>query len=114
MSPRGPVVTRRIFLASAAAVLAAGALPGCGANGSAPSATVVDQTVAYKLSGRGRRVSRAAKSNNANKLFATATAAANGKAHPGDTSQVVMIDVSPQRWFQLFGGGNLVADLRKI
>ena len=112
-------MTRIIRLSRRDVLFAAGAtaaltLVGCGGGGSTPAAQQAGPQIVFKLSGRGRRVSNAAKSHNANKLFASAEAAQAGRAHPGDRSKVVQLVVSPARWQQLFGTGLQVADLRRI
>jgi hypothetical protein len=65
------------------------------------------------LSGRGRRVSQAAKRHNANKLFASADLARRHRAHPGDTSEVVSVQVSPEFHQLVFADGD-IADLRRV
>ncbi len=37
-----------------------------------------------------------------------------GRAHPGDTSKVVPLDVNPNTWFKHFGSGVPCVDLRRI
>jgi hypothetical protein len=69
--------------------------------------------VVFALSGRGRRISNAAKRHNANKRFRTALAAEANRAHPGDDSFVVRITLGRPEFDRLFGRGNLVADLRR-
>ena len=101
-------VTRRGFLKGMAAVglvTAAGCFdaPAMAGNG----------MIAFRRSGRGLRISNAAKKNNANKLYATATAAAADLAHPGDNSKVVQVIIPRQQWAALFGDGSQIADLRK-
>jgi len=69
----------------------------------------------FRLSTKGQRASNAAKANAANKVFATMAAAEDGRAHPGDRSKVVPLDVSPQMWDTYFlGGQRLAVDLRTI
>jgi len=102
-------VTRRAFLKGFAAVslvTAAGCMdsPVIGGKG----------MIAFKRSGRGRRVSNAAKKHNANMLYATEAAATADPPHPGDNSKVVQVIIPRDRWAALFGDGSLVADLRKI
>ncbi|MHC4938892.1 MAG: hypothetical protein ACYTHK_07990 [Planctomycetota bacterium] len=72
------------------------------------------QRVAYRLSTRGRRASRAAKAHAANKRFVTRAAAESARAHPGDNSPVVSIDVSPEQWLAWFGDGSQAVDLRHV
>ena len=106
-------LSRRVFLQAAAATCAAGALVACGGGGS--SGDALDPTRMYRLSARGKRASNAAKANAANKLFATQAAAEAGRAHPGDRSVVVPLDVSPATWDQLFlGGARLTVDQRSL
>lgn len=107
-----PGISRRVFLASAGAVAAA-ALTACGGSGGG-SGGGPETFVAFKLSGGGRRVSNAAKANNANKLFVSPAVALANLAHPGDSSSVVSFPVSEDRWFQLFGDGQQVVDLRHV
>jgi len=71
-------------------------------------------TVAYRLSTRGRRASNAAKAHAANKRFRTRASADLVRAHMGDRSRVVRIDVSARTWDSWFGGGADVADLRHL
>jgi hypothetical protein len=104
-------LTRRAMLQAGGAVAAVGLLAACGGGS---HGSVSGQTVLFKRSGRGRRVSNAAKANNANKLFATAAAAAAGGAHPGDTSKVVKVPTTPATWDMYFGGGAQVVDLRHL
>jgi hypothetical protein len=88
-------------------------LAACG-GGSSGSTPVVNKTVAFRLSTRGRRASQAAKSNAANKRFVSRAAAEAGRAHPGDSSRVVSLDVSSGQWDAWFGGGRKTADLRRL
>lgn len=82
---------------------------GSGSNQTAPAGN----RVAYKLSLRGRRGSKAAKKHNANKLFSTIEAAEMNRAHPGDNSRVVSVIISEDRFNELFNNGITdVADLR--
>lgn len=69
----------------------------------------------YRLSGRGRRVSNAAKRHNANMRFATAHAAGLHRAHPGDRSRIVSETVSVEEFHRLFvSRKSQVADLRHV
>ncbi len=69
----------------------------------------------YRLSSRGRRVSNAAKSYNANMRFATPEAADRNRAHRGDRSRVVPLAVSVEEYHRLFVSRHSdVADLRKL
>jgi len=106
-------VTRREFIvlsgAAAAAAMIAVSCDGSASNQTAPAGN----RVAYKLSLRGRRGSRAAKKHNANKLFSTLEAAEMNRAHPGDNSRVVSVIISEDRFNELFNNGITdVADLR--
>jgi hypothetical protein len=105
--PRG--LTRRTFLA-ATGVGAAVVLAGCGGSG---GADVTHETI-FALSGRGRRISNAAKAHNANLRFTSPLVALANRAHPGDTSKVVQLDVSRAEFNRLFGAGNVIADLRHV
>src|SRR5688572_12830326 len=105
------VLTRRAFLARtglvATGVVVGLAVSGCG--GSNPGHVTI-----YALSGRGRRVSNAAKSHNANMRFTSPFVALANRAHPGDTSQVVPLDVSMVEFERLFRGFATIADLRHV
>lgn len=69
----------------------------------------------YRLSVRGRRGSQAAKKHNANMRFATKGAANRHRAHAGDNSRIVKLDVSVEEFFRLFvRRRSLVADLRHV
>jgi hypothetical protein len=69
----------------------------------------------YRLSGRGRRVSNAARAHNANMRFATANAASKHPAHIGDRSKVVAEFVSIEDYQRLFVDRRThVVDLRKV
>ncbi len=70
--------------------------------------------VAYKRTGRGRRVSNAAKKHNANHLYASAKAAKADPAHPGDNSKVVSVTVPQQLFDVAFANGRVSADLRHV
>lgn len=107
----GGEVTRRVFLAAAGGAIALGALSGCASGHGHGSGGGVE---IFALSGRGRRVSRAAKGNNANKRFLTSLAADDHRAHLGDTSYVVRLNVSRKEFDRLFGRGNVMADLRHV
>lgn len=82
----------------------------CGGGSPAPAPKTT--AVAYRLSTRGRRASRASKANAANKVFASRAAAEAGRAHPGENSRVVPIDLFPDQWEAWFGGGETVIDRR--
>ncbi len=107
-------LTRREFLIIGGAV-AAGTLTG-GAAAAAPSRQgSVEPRVIFRLSLRGRRGSKAAKIHNANLRFATAAAADQHRAHPGDNSRIVGIIVSDDEFDRLFTSRNsVVADLRRL
>jgi hypothetical protein len=71
---------------------------------------------AFLRSARGRRASAAVKTRNANLRYKTRAAALGDLAHPGDTSKVVRIDVSPltfRLWFPP-DTGTRVVDLRQL
>ncbi len=105
-------LSRRGFLVGAGA-LTLGALVGCGGGGgSSTTPAPVEKTTYWRLSAGGRRISNAAKRNNAYKRFATLEAAKTGIAHPGDASFPVPLSISPAEWDRLFGSGRLVVDLR--
>lgn len=114
-TPVGSSLSRRTFLAASGAVLAAG-LVGCGDSRTSfsPPARSPDMTKAFLLSGRGRSVSNAATMHNHNKVFVSQAAADSGRAHPGDNSRIVRIDVSVAQWRQWFGSGRTVVDLRNL
>jgi hypothetical protein len=104
----GKSLTRRSFLGVAASVAVAGSV-GC------PKPTPQQQGVTvYIRSGRGKRVSNAAKLHNHNHLYATRAAALADPAHPGDKSKVVSVVISQARYNSLFIGGVLAVDLRKV
>lgn len=102
-------LTRRVMLRTLAGCVAV--LAGCGLIGPIPGGGFVE---AFKRSGRGRRISNAAKKHNANHLYATFEAAQADVPHPGDRSQVVQITLSRARFDELFGAGNLSVDLRQL
>lgn len=110
-------VTRRRFLQVAAALGLTQTL-GCGFfglpdddtdGGSKPAGNGV---VVNRRSGRSGHISNAAKKHNANHLYRTPEAAANDPAHPGDNSKVVQVTISAELFEELFGDGQLSADLR--
>ena len=104
-------ITRRQFLILSGAVTAS-ALLTVTCDGGADTQTGPRGTrTVYKLSLRGRRGSKAAKSHNANKLFTTMEAAEMNRAHPGDNSRIVSVLISNARFNKLFKG-NAAADLR--
>lgn len=70
--------------------------------------------VAYKRTGRGRRVSNAAKKHNANHLYASAKAAAADPAHSGDNSKVVPVSIPQELFNEVFANGRANADLRHV
>ena len=107
-------LSRRTFLIATGAV-SIGVLTGCGGGGSGGSDTAVDRTKAYQLSTRGvASASNAAKAHAANKRFISPAVADANRAHPGDKSKIVPIDIKPTTWDLWFGGGNGVVDLRNI
>ena len=105
---------RGFLLASGAASITL--LAGCGSNDAfMPISPGVDQTKMWRLSTRGvPSASNAAKSHAANMRFVSAAAADLGRAHPGDKSRIVPLDISPTVWDQYFGGGFEMVDLRRI
>ncbi len=105
-------LTRRKFIQLSGAV-AATAFIGISCDGGGSNSNPDGTVEVCKLSLRGRRGSRAAKSHNANKLFLTPQAADQNRAHPGDNSRIVSVVLSESRFNQLFNGGAIeVADLR--
>jgi hypothetical protein len=99
----GILLSRRQFLAamgSAAAVAALFPLTGCG--GGSSSASEDQGLFVYRLSSRGKRASRASKKHNANMLFATWEEADANRAHPGDRSRIVRVNISPSALDRLF------------
>ena len=113
----GFILTRRQFLAfsaTAAAVVALVPLAGCG-GGTATSKDEAQGLFVYQLSSRGKRASQASKKHNANMLFSTWEAADTNRAHPGDRSRIVRVNISPSRYELLFQlPGRQVVDLRHI
>ena len=113
-APSAPFqLPRRGFLA----LLSCVAL-GCGGGSAAPApgpgaTPTAQRDVAYRLSTRGRRTSRAARAHAANKRFVSPEAAEAGRAHPGDRSRVVSIDIAPAQWDAWFASGAPVVDLRR-
>jgi hypothetical protein len=103
---------RRQFLAFTGAALAS-VLIGC-QNDDDAAAPLEGSVTVFKLSSRGRRTSRAAKSHNANHLFTTAAAAEGHRAHPGDTSRVVSVTISAAEFDRLFTPGQNSVDLRQV
>ncbi len=104
-------LTRRVFLGVIGA-LGLAPLVGCGGSGSAGGSLL--RTQAFRLSTKGRRASNAAKSHAANMVFVSAQAANLGRAHPGDRSRIVMLNVAPATWQAWFGGGASEVDLRHV
>lgn len=107
MAPR---YTRRQFMqttaTAAAGAFVAGSLAGC-----PPSPT---SRIVFKRSGRGRRVSNAAKKHNANMLYRTFEAAVADPPHPGDHSKIVQLTISNDLFNTLFPpNGRVAADLRR-
>ena len=107
-------LTRREFLLIGGTVTAGTLAVGPAAAVTAPQGAGGPQTV-YRLSLRGRRGSKGAKTWNANLLFATMAAADQNRAHPGDNSRIVQILVSADEYDRLFTSRNTaVADLRNL
>ena len=102
------VLTRRMLLKLGAAFGLTSAacvfppMPGGGAG-----------VVVFRRSGRGLRISNAAKSHNANRLYWTSLAARLDVPHPGDPSYVVQVVISAALAAQLFPRGKVIADLRR-
>ena len=106
-------LTRRQFLCIGGAAAAA-AFP-CGRVAAQGSTQGAGPRVIYRLSLRRRRGSIAAKLHNANFRFATMAAADANRAHAGDKSRIVPIDVSDDEYDRLFASrDSLVADLRQL
>jgi hypothetical protein len=111
--------TRRQFLA-VTTVFVAGTLAGCGggggggggAGGNSNQSKLKTRTV-FKLSGRGRRISNAAKKHNANFLFTTQKLADRNRAHKGDKSRIVSLVITEAEFKALFKKKKIV-DLRHI
>ena len=112
----GFILTRRQFLGVctiAAALATLPILPGCG--GGSSSTDEAQGLFVYRLSSRGKRASEASKKHNANMLFATPEAADANRAHPGDRSRIVRVNISPSNFDRLFLiPGRDVVDLRKV
>lgn len=72
----------------------------------------VGGATAWRRSGKGRHVSRAAKGHNANHVYATFEAAASDLPHPGDKSYPVPIVISASLYQAFFGDGRQSVDLR--
>ena len=105
---------RGFLLASGAASITI--LAGCGGGDSfAPMSAAVDQTKMWRLSTREvSSASNAAKAHAASKRFVSPAAAEAGRAHPGDKSRIVPLDISPTIWEQYFGSGAVMVDLRSL
>jgi hypothetical protein len=110
----GGRLTRREFLIIGGTVAAGTLAAGPTAGLSAPQGVAAPR-LAFLLSLRGRKGSKAAKIHNANFRFATMDAADQHRAHAGDRSRIVSIDVSDDEYDRLFTSRNsLVADLRAL
>jgi len=106
-------LTRREFLIIGGTV-AAGAMIGQRAAAQATQGIPAPKVI-FRLSVRGRRGSNAAKLHNANMLFATAEAADQHRAHPGDRSRIVQILVNDDEFDRLFSSRTSeIADLRAL
>jgi hypothetical protein len=115
MSRRRFLRTGSVILAGAGAILLPGCGGGGGGGGGTPQPATTTPTVVFRLSGRGRRVSQAAKKHNANHLFLTAAIAAANRAHAGDRSRVVQVILSGAEFDRLFKMGKRdVVDFRKL
>jgi len=106
----GAGLTRRGMLAATGAV-GIGLLVGCGGSGG-QAPPLSGSTLLFKRSVRSKRASRAAKLHAANRVYATALAAASDPAHPGDNADVVRIDTTRETWRMYFGSGAQVYDYR--
>jgi hypothetical protein len=116
-------LTRREAIVLVAAAAAGVCLPGSAAGQPASKGERKDDKlkherrpphVAYRRSGRGRRVSRAVKIRNASFRYKNKPAALKDRAHPGDTSRVVPIAISKETFFLWFGNGAHKVDLRRL
>lgn len=105
-------LSRRTFLLLGSTI-AVGALTACHGGGGGGDGSSGSTAQVFRLSGRGRRVSRAAKAHNANKRFKTQQDADLNRAHAGDRSRIVRITVSKAEFNRLFANGP-VADLRHV
>ena len=113
VSPHGDLSRRSFLIASGAVSI--GMLAGCGGGGTPAPRVGVEQTKAYRLSTRRvASASNAAKAHAANKRFISPDVADANRAHPGDKSRIVTIDVSPATWNLWFGRGQAIVDLRRI
>ena len=113
-SNRAIELTRRGFLAATGAV-AVGSLLGCGGGGGTDTPPESVQTKAYRFSTRDvDSASNAAKSHAANMRFVSPAAAELSRAHPGDKSKIVPVDIKPATWDLWFGSGSTQVDLRKL
>ncbi|MCL4217749.1 MAG: twin-arginine translocation signal domain-containing protein [Candidatus Hydrogenedentes bacterium] len=102
-------VTRRGFIRLSLTAAGAGLLfTGC------PPTNLTKVVTVFMRSGRGRRISNAAKKHNNNHLYASAHAAQMDPAHPGDNSKVVSYFMSRENFNMLFTGGRGIVDLRRI
>jgi hypothetical protein len=113
----GRRLTRRGFLRAglaATGVVAAVVVTGCGGGGGKDAQPAGGPVTIYALSGRGRRISNAAKSHNANMRFVSPEVALASRAHPGDTSHAVPLQVSNAEFTRLFGPFDVKADLRHV
>lgn len=106
-------ISRRDFIKLGSAV-AAVAFVGISCDGGDGNQSNAENTVlVYRLSLRGRRGSNAAKKHNSNHLFLTPEAADQNRAHPGDNSRIVSIELSMDKFNELFQNGAIeVVDLR--
>ena len=108
-------LTRRGFLiASGAASITV--LAGCGGTQTfLPDSPTVDKTTMWRLSTRNvDSASNAAKAHAANKRFVSAAAANAMRAHPGDQSKIVPLDITEATWDKYFGTGLDCVDLRQV
>jgi hypothetical protein len=103
-----PYVSRRGFFKASIAVGAAALSTAC------PRPQQMSYAEVFKRSGRGRRISNAAKQHNANRMYKSFEAALFDPAHPGDRSKVVSCFISRDRFDDLFPGNRTVTDLRQV
>ena len=114
--PNREGLSRRGFLALSG-ITSVVVLTGCGTGGDTftPFANTVDKTTAWRLSTRNvSGASQAAKKHAANKRFVSAQAAMLNRAHAGDHSRPVPVDVKEATWESWFGGGADMIDLRNV
>jgi hypothetical protein len=111
---KGRLSRRGFMIAAGAASITV--LAGCGGGDAfTPFSPAVDTGKAWMLSTRNvSGASNAAKAHGASKRFVSAAAADAGRAHPGDNSRVVSVDIAEATWTTWFGGGLDGVDLRQL